>query len=414
MSLTRSISCARLTHADAMTTPRVPAPSNESDAATGVIDPELLEELEPSASMDVGTSMWAVVFAGGIGTRFWPISTPDRPKQVLPLVDARPLIADTLARLAPLVPAQRVLVVTSADIADVLHAAIPELPRANLLIEPRPLGTAAALAWGAQEISQRAGPKTVFCALHADLAVDYRDAFHDTLRRAAQIASRDPWLVTIGAKPSRCEPYFGYLKPGLPLDSFVSLADGGACRVEHFVEKPSLALADTLIAEGALWNTGVFVWQAQTVLEQLAARVPEIASGLPYLAAGEMPLFIEQITRNISIDRGLLERSDRVVVLSAGFGWDDVGTWASLRRVRELDDTGNGVMGPVHCVDASGNIVHSEDGEIVVYGVSGLLVVSIEGLTFVTTLDRATELGPLIAQLPPHLRVRPGKTPPLS
>jgi mannose-1-phosphate guanylyltransferase len=397
-----------------MTTPRVPAPSNDSDAATGVIDPELLEELDPSASMDVGTSMWAVVFAGGIGTRFWPISTPDRPKQVLPLVDARPLIADTLARLAPLVPAQRVLVVTSADIADVLHAAIPELPRANLLIEPRPLGTAAALAWGAQEISQRAGPKTVFCALHADLAVDYRDAFHDTLRRAAQIASRDPWLVTIGAKPSRCEPYFGYLKPGVPLDSFVSLADGGACRVEHFVEKPSLALADTLIAEGALWNTGVFVWQAQTVLEQLAARVPEIASGLPYLAAGEMPLFIEQITRTISIDRGLLERSDRVVVLSAGFGWDDVGTWASLRRVRELDDTGNGVMGPVHCVDASGNIVHSEDGEIVVYGVSGLLVVSIEGLTFVTTLDRATELGPLIAQLPPHLRVRPGKTPPLS
>jgi mannose-1-phosphate guanylyltransferase len=397
-----------------MTTPRVPAPSNEADAATGVIDPELLEELEPSDSMDVGTSMWAVVFAGGIGTRFWPISTPDRPKQVLPLVDAKPLIADTLARLAPLVPAQRVLVVTSADIADVLHAAIPELPRANLLIEPRPLGTAAALAWGAQEISQRAGPKTVFCALHADLAVDYRDAFHDTLRRAAQIASRDPWLVTIGAKPSRCEQFFGYLKPGLPLDSFVSLADGGACRVEHFVEKPSLALADTLIAEGALWNTGVFVWQAQTVLDQLAARVPEIASGLPYLAAGEMPLFIEQITRNISIDRGLLERSDRVVVLSAGFGWDDVGTWASLRRVRELDDTGNGVMGPVHCVDASGNIVHSEDGEIVVYGVSGLLVVSIQGLTFVTTLERATELGPLIAQLPPHLRVRPGKTPPLS
>jgi len=396
-----------------MTAPRVPGPSDTS-TNTSTIDPDLLEELDPESSLDVGTSLWAVVFAGGIGTRFWPISTPDRPKQVLPLVDERPLIADTLARLAPMVPAARVLVVTSADIADVLHAAIPDLPRANLLVEPRPLGTAAALAWGAQEISRRAGPRTVFCALHADLAVDYRDAFHDTLRRAAQIASLDPWLVTIGARPSRSEAYFGYLKAGQPLDQFVSLADGGACRVDHFVEKPSLALADTLIADGALWNTGIFVWQAQTVLDEIASHVPEISHGLPYLAAGEPALFVEYIASSISIDRGLLERSDRVVVLPATFGWDDVGTWASLRRVRELDDTGNGVMGSVHCVDASGNIVHTECGEIVVYGVSGLLVVCIDGLTFVTTLDRATELGPLIAQLPPHLRVRPGKVPPVA
>jgi mannose-1-phosphate guanylyltransferase len=395
-----------------MTAPHVPGPP--SDFATGTIDPELLEELEAAAELEIGTSMWAVVFAGGIGTRFWPISTPDRPKQVLPLVDERPLIADTLARLAPLVPASRVLVVTSADIAEVLHAAIPELPRANLLVEPRPLGTAAALAWGAQEVSRRAGPRTVFCALHADLAVDYRDAFHETLRRAAQIAAREPWLVTVGATPSRSEAYFGYLKPGQPLDDFVSLADGGACRVEHFVEKPSLALADTLIAEGALWNTGIFVWQAQSVLEELAARVPEIAHGLPHLAAGDMPRFIDQIASTISIDRGLLERSDRVVVVPAGFGWDDVGTWASLRRVRELDDTGNGCMGAVHCVDASGNIAHTERGEVVLYGVSGLLVVCIDGLTLVTTLERATELGPLIAQLPPHLRVRPGRTPPVA
>ena len=180
------------------------------------------------------------------------------------------------------------------------------------------------------------------------------------------------------------------------------------------MEKPSLALADTLIAEGALWNTGIFVWQAQTVLDELAARVPEIAHGLPFLAAGEMPLFVDHISNTISIDRGLLERSDRVVVLPAGFGWDDVGTWASLRRVRELDDTGNGCMGTVHCVDASGNIAHTERGEVVMYGVSGLLVVCIDGLTFVTTLDRATELGPLIAQLPPHLRVRPGKASPAA
>lgn len=397
-----------------MPTPRVPGSTSAAESSTGVMDPELLEEQDPEQLTDISTSLWAVIFAGGIGTRFWPISTPDRPKSVLPLVDARPLIADTLARLSPLVPPARVLVVTSADIADVLHHAIPTLPRANLLIEPRPLGTAAALAWGAQEISRRAGPKTVFCALHADLAVEYRQAFHDTLRRAASIASQTQRLVAIGARPSRADAAFGYLQPGLPLDSLVPVAEGGACHVEHFVEKPSLPLADTLIAAGAFWNTGIFVWQAQTVLDELAARVPEIAHGLPFLAAGDMPLFVEQISDSISIDRGLLERSSKVVVLPSAFGWDDVGTWSSLRRVRELDDTGNGVMGSVHCVDASGNIVHCEIGETVMFGVSGLLVVNIEGLTFVTTLERAAELGPLIAQLPPHLRVRPGRTPPVS
>ncbi len=398
-----------------MTAPRVPAPPASSGTGTDVLDKEAPEELlEAELAVDVGTSMWAVIFAGGIGTRFWPISTPDRPKQVLPLVDDRPLIADTVARLAPTVPVSRVLIVTSADIADVLHAAVPELPRANLLVEPRPLGTAAALAWGALEVSRRAGPRTVFCALHADLAVDYPEAFRDTVLRAAALASREPWLVTVGAKPTRCEPYFGYLQPGTPVDQYVSLDEGGACFVDHFVEKPTPALADTLIAEGALWNTGIFVSQAETVLDELSERVPEIALGLPFLAAGEMEMFVEHIVDTISIDRGLLERSPNVVVIPAGFGWDDVGTWASLRRVRALDDTGNGVMGEVHCVDSSGNIVHCEAGDAVVYGVSGLLVVSIQGLTFVTTLDRATELGPLIAQLPPHLRVRPGKTPPVE
>jgi mannose-1-phosphate guanylyltransferase len=390
----------------------IPNSPSGDQSATGVIDPDLMELADPTSSQDVSTSMWAVVFAGGIGTRFWPISTPDRPKQVLPLVDDRPLIADTLARLAPLIPASRVLVVTSADIADVLHAAIPELPRTNLLVEPRPLGTAAALAWGAYEVSRRAGPRTVFVALHADLSVEYRDAFHDTLRRAAQLAAREPWLVTIGAAPTRSETAFGYLTPGTPLDPLVPFADGGACRVEHFVEKPTLPLADTLIASGARWNTGMYVWQAQTVLDALSERVPEISHGMPYLSVNETGLFAERVTHTISIERGLLERSDRVVMVPATFGWDDVGTWAALRRVRALDDFGNGIRGPVHCVDATGNIAHSDDGEIVMYGVSGLLVVSIQGLTFVTTLDRASELGPLIAQLPPHLRIRPGRAAP--
>ncbi|MBC8087084.1 MAG: mannose-1-phosphate guanylyltransferase [Phycisphaerae bacterium] len=370
--------------------------------------PETLTQTE--LKPDVSMALWAVVFAGGIGTRFWPLSTPARPKQLLALVNERPLISETVARLQPLIPADRVLVVTSADIFDAVHSAIPEVPVANMLVEPRPLGTAAALAWAATEIERRAGPKTVFCALHADLAVGSPDRFRDTLREAAGIASRDNHLVVIGATPTRCEPQFGYLHPGARLDEDAGIKEGGACRVNHFVEKPPAHLADTLIAEGALWNTGIFVWQARTVLDELLAHTGELTHGFSALAAGDMQEFSEMVT-SVSIDRGLLERSKKVVVLPAEFGWDDVGTWASLRRVRDLDDTGNGIKGPAHCVDASGNIVHTEQGCVVLFGVSGMLVVSIDGLTLVAPLDRAAEMNSLLNQLPSNFRHSPGHGP---
>jgi mannose-1-phosphate guanylyltransferase len=382
------------------------APSSVTDDPAVIAG--TLEEVEFDTLRETGTAMWAVVFAGGIGTRFWPLSTPRRPKQVLALVNERPLIADTVARLSPLVPAERVLVVTSADIADALHEAIPEVPRANLLIEPRPLGTAAALAWGAQEVSRRAGPDTVFVALHADLAVGYPDVLRDALRRAAAIASTEPMLVALGAPPTRPETGFGYLQAGMPVDPLRSRAEGGACRVEHFVEKPGAALADVLIERGALWNTGIFVWRARVVLDELERHTAELQFGLPKLAAGDMEAFAELVS-SVSIDRGLLERSPNIVVLPTDMEWDDVGTWASLRRVRELDDTGNGVMGEVHCVDSSGNVIHADGSCVVVYGISGMIVVSIEGLTFVTTQDRATELGPLLNALPGSLRFNPGR-----
>ena len=393
-----------------MSETRVVSPAAPSAVtADSAVRAGTLEEGEMEALLDTDTAMWAVVFAGGIGTRFWPLSTPRRPKQVLALVNERPLIADTVARLSPLVPAERVLVVTSADIADTLHDAIPEVPRANLLIEPRPLGTAAALAWGAQEVSRRAGPDTVFVALHADLAVGYPDVLRDALRRAASVASGEGRLVALGARPTRAETGFGYLQPGAPIDPLVSRAEGGACRVERFVEKPTPAIADVLIERGALWNTGIFVWGARVVLEELEQHTAELQFGLPKLAAGEMEQFAELVS-SVSIDRGLLERSGNVVVLPVAMEWDDVGTWASLRRVRELDDTGNGVMGEVHCVDCSGNVIHADGNCVVAYGISGMIVVSIDGLTFVTTQDRATELGPLLNALPGSLRFNPGRS----
>lgn len=360
------------------------------------------EEPKLQAELSVEASMWAVVLAGGIGSRFWPLSSPERPKQLLRLIGEQPLITETVARLAPLIPPERVLILTSRDIAPAIHAAIPEVPEANMLVEPRPLGTAAALAWGAQEIVRRAGPETVFCCVHADLAVAFPEFFRHTLIRAARIAARENALVSIGVRATRPETAFGYLRPGPPVEGG-SIDDGAPCRVKSFIEKPGPVLAEMLVGDGAYWNAGVFVWRGRDVLDALAEYTSELAHGLQALRQQDFIRFAGMI-QSVSIERGLLERCSNLVLVPGEFGWDDVGTWASLRRARELDDDGNGAHGPVHFVDSTGNVVHSEGVPVVLYGVSGMLVVSLDGLTFVTTLDRATELKPLLDALPEELR----------
>jgi mannose-1-phosphate guanylyltransferase len=367
-------------------------------------------ELAPVGTDITGLALWAVVFAGGIGSRFWPLSTPERPKPLLALVTGNSLLEDTVGRLQPLIPPERVIVVTSRDIAPAIRGAVRDLPEENILVEPRPLGTAAALAWGAQEVARRAGRETPVCAMHTDLAIAFPGAFRESLGRAAAVANREGALVAMGVRPTRAEPSFGYIRVGDALDRDVPLSAGGAYQVAGFFEKPTEAGARDLAGDGALWHSGIIVGSAKTMLEKLERYTPEIAPGLAALASGNLPAFAGMI-RSVSIERGLLERIARFLVLLADFGWDDVGTWASLRRARDLDDDGNGALGPVQFVDASSNVVHTESGNVVLFGVSRLLVVSLPGLTFITTLERASDLKPLLDALPGSLRVNPGGEP---
>ena len=360
------------------------------------------EEPLPEAQLSADASMWAIVLAGGIGSRFWPLSTPTRPKQLLNLIGERPLIAETIARLAPLIPPERVLVLTSRDIASAIRAAIPEVPDTNMLVEPRPLGTAAALAWGASEVVRRAGPETVFCCIHADLAVAFPEFFRQTVIRAAHVAAREKALVAVGVRATRPETGFGYMRPGMPLHGGMAV-DGAESRVKSFIEKPGPVLAEMLVGDGAYWNAGIFVWRGQDVLDALSEYTAELAHGLQALRDRDFVRFAGMI-QSVSIERGLLERTTNLVLVPGEFGWDDVGTWASLRRARELDDDGNGAHGQVHFVECTGNVVHAEGVPVVLYGVSGMLVVTLSGLTFVTTLDRASELRPLLDALPDEIR----------
>lgn len=369
-----------------------------------------MPELAPLDDSLTDLAIWAVVFAGGIGSRFWPLSTPSRPKPLLALVTGRTLLEDTVGRLQPLIPPERVLVVTSADIAPAIRSAIREVPEGNLLVEERPLGTAAALAWAAQEIARRAGPNTAFVAVHCDLAIGFPGVFRETIHRAAAVAHRERAIVSVGVTPTRADPHFGYLLPGALLDPDSPLEQGGAAMVLGFEEKPPAQRATTLMDEGALWHSGVFVADAQTVLHKLASYTPEIATGLDALANGEVAQFVSAVTETISLERGLLERAERLLVVRAEIAWDDIGTWASLRRARDLDDDGNGALGDVAFVESATNIVHAAGGTVVLYGVERLLVVTLPGITFVTTLERANDLKPLLDALPGSLRISPGGT----
>lgn len=338
---------------------------------------------------------WAVVLAGGVGSRFWPLSTPTRPKQLLPLATSEPLLVDALTRLAPLVPPERTLVLTNAGLVDAIAAAAPGIPRENLVAEPRPAGTAAALAWAAHLIRQRAGDDAVMVSVHADWAVKDASAFRRALADASEAAARHHALVTVGVVPDRIDPGFGYIEPGEPLA-------GGVRRVARFVEKPSRARAESMVADGYLWNSGIFVWRVGDFLAELRALTPEVA---PHLEAhgDDLDAFFAAVTSGIAVDVGVLERSRRVLVLRGDFGWDDVGTWASLRRVRPCDAEGNATVGPVHALEARGNVVHAEGNAVVLYGVRDLVVVTRDGLTLVTTIDKAADLKTLIATLPPAL-----------
>jgi mannose-1-phosphate guanylyltransferase len=341
-----------------------------------------------------------VILAGGVGSRFWPVSTPARPKQVLPLAGDSPLVRQTVERVLPLVPAERIRILAGAHLGGPILAATPQLQSANLLLEPRARGTAPVLAWAAHTLV-REDPSAVMISLHADHVIAPAAAFRDLLARTAAASVRHQRLFTIGARPTRPETGYGYIRPGEALEA----ADGSGVvphAIAEFVEKPDAATAARYIAAGCLWNTGLFIWPAALLLEQLRRHTPELAALLPLLDAGDAEAFFTQAPA-LTIDVGLLERTDRAAVVAATFDWDDVGAWDAVGRTRAADGAGNVLVGDAYAVESRDSIVWSEDGAVAVFGVSDLVVVRANGVTLVTHRDRAPDLKRLLEQLPARL-----------
>ena len=338
---------------------------------------------------------WVVVLAGGVGSRFWPLSTSLRPKQLLPLVSSEPLLVEQLKRVRPIASPARTLVLTNAALVPAIAKLPGAPPRKNIIAEPKPAGTAAALAWAANVIRQRDGDHATMISVHADWAIGNPAVFREALTTAATAAEKHGSLVTVGLVPTRAESGFGYIELGTHISP-------GVRRVRRFVEKPSSDKATELRASGALWNSGIFAWRVSDFLDEVKALSPEVGPALTKHAKSLKGFF--GAVKSIAVDHAVLERSKRVLVVPAEFGWDDVGTWGALRRVRPRDARGNVMQGAVHLVDSGHNVVHAEGARVALFGVNDLVVVTCDGVTLVTTVDKSADLKRLVESLPASWR----------
>ncbi len=332
----------------------------------------------------------AVIMAGGQGQRFWPLSTPDRPKQFLDLGrSGRTLIQSTYDRVLPLAGSPgNVYVATARKYIGLVCEQLPDVPLENLLVEPTPRDSAPAIALASLTIAKRHGNVVV-----GFFSSDHRigAGFSETIVTAAEVASEQAGLVTVGIEPTRPATGYGYIELGE--------AQGPSHRVRRFVEKPSARTAEAYLASGGyLWNAGIFVWRAHSALAELDTHAPDLM--VPLRQAFETGTVVEAFPHlpRISIDYALMERTDRAYVVPGRFEWDDIGDWVALERLVPADGT-NTVVGRHVGHDASGNIVYTEDEAdvVVTLGVNDLVIVKRGHALLLVHKDRVQEIKTLLA-----------------
>jgi mannose-1-phosphate guanylyltransferase len=330
------------------------------------------------------TPTFAVVLAGGIGSRFWPASTRDRPKQLLALAGDAPLIVETVRRAESLVSPENVRLLTGQDLVAPFRSVLPDYPDERFWIEPEARGTGPALTWAAARIESDA-PGAMMISLHADHLIRPVPQFVETIDRALDAAATRGSLVCLGVTPTRAETGYGYIELG------ESVGDG-VHAVSKFVEKPDVDTAGAYVESGRhLWNTGIFAWRATDFLAAVEHCCEEIAPALPLLAGDGPESFFADVP-HISVDVGVLERATNVDAAVATFEWDDVGTWEALARTNPGDARGNVASGRTSVIEGSRNIVWSDSGRVVLFGVDDLVVVRSRDEILVMRRDLAPQL----------------------
>ena len=342
----------------------------------------------------------AVILAGGWGERLWPMSTRTRPKQLLSLTGESTLVSNTLLRIAPVVSLSDALVMTSVALKERMAAELASVPAHRIIGEPRPKNTAPAIALAAKLLAAD-DPDAVMVVLPADHVIRDDDNFRAAIELAVAAAETKRALVTLGIRPTRPETEYGYIKAGSASDL------DGVFDVESFEEKPDRRRAEGFLeAGGYFWNSGIFIWRADVFLAEAARSLPGVAAALSGVSCGpedagfddELVRFYETV-EEISVDYGIMEKADGVLVVPAGFGWDDVGAWPAVARIWPGDDDGNTVRGDALVIDSEDCVAYSESGTVAVLGMSGVVVVRTPDATLVCPKDRASDVRRIVEAL---------------
>jgi mannose-1-phosphate guanylyltransferase len=350
-----------------------------------------------------GPHTYLVILAGGSGSRLWPLSRSHRPKQLLALTGERSLLQSTFDRNAPLVPAERVIVMTEQSHADGIREQLPELPPENIIVEPARRGTAGSLGLAAAAIFER-DPNAVMASVHSDAYIADGDEFRRTLAAAFAAAEKSRQLVLMGIEPTGPSTQLGYIEAADALDQIEGYS---VRRVARFVEKPELERARQFARSGRhYWNPGVFVWRVDAILAELARLQPRIHELVCQIAARlDKPDGADVLARVYptvpvqTIDVGVMEKSDIVAVVPARFPWSDIGSWSEIFDVLPRDADGNAVHGEHLGLGTRNTLVYSTSKPIATIGLSDMVVVETADVILVCPRERAAEVKLLVERL---------------
>ena len=352
---------------------------------------------------------YAVIMAGGSGTRLWPLSCDERPKQFLKLNGKDTLLNETIYRLLPIIPMECILVVTARKYEDLVRETLPEgfCPE-NILYEPCARNTAACVGYAAAEIIRR-GQDGVMCIFPADHAVSDTEAFRNTVQKGIDFLKTKPVLITIGIRPAYAAPGYGYLQieySGREKEDGWQLSPGEIRRVRRFVEKPDLEMAQAYLKSGDYaWNSGMFIWRASTILEQFAKLLPRVGNCLQQLICAETSEFQETLEEvyqklpSLSIDYGIMEQAEDIWMVSGEFGWDDVGSFASLENFQDKDSDGNTIIGNGKGIDIRDCTFYSQNRLITAIGVEHLIIIDSGDTVLVCPKSRVQDVKLLVEKI---------------
>ncbi len=344
---------------------------------------------------------YAVIMAGGIGSRFWPLSRRTKPKQLLKIFGDRTLIQETVERLSPLISIDMVRIVTVEDQVEGLRKSVPALQRNQFLTEPDGRNTAPCIALAAIHLAKVA-PQSVIIVLPADHRIIREADFRDILATAITQAQNDDCLVTIGIRPTRPETGYGYIQ----YEENPPIAPG-VHRVRTFAEKPERTDAELFIRSGDfLWNAGIFVARVDTLLEQYERYLPDFYHDLieysNTIGTREEMKSRKQLyaqTKPVSFDKGIMEHAKNVLVIPAEIGWSDVGNWNEVKRLHPADSNNNAIFGDGDFFGANGCYIHSTGHFTAVVGLDNVVVVHTEDATLVCNIDKVQDVRDVVAAL---------------